>query len=312
MTAQIDQEIIEAKETIRKWEKNLRRLNWVTDELARQQNKLWGLEDDLEEKKGESVESSADYLVNTIFGDKGESKIDREMEYYEKEMEVESCRSIIDNLEAEFERLKTALVKLKKAEKEYKELIERKKELLKESDPDVAEEIIQYSEKLGEVSADHQEVQEALEAAQNRLNSITSLNQAIYDAQDERVMMLIRSKYSSNGKLTKYLSFIESAKTLVYSMEYNLTDFINEFSDLEYIVNEDLDKESIQADYAHISKCLEGKLMVHLRMGNALESSGELYKEVNEIKVELEQRAQELQRLQDSIKKQFDEFVEDA
>lgn len=312
MTAQIDQGIVEAKEKIRKWEKNFRRVNWVSDELERQQSRMWRLENELEEKKGESAESSADYLVKTIFGDKGKSRIDEEMEYYEKEMEVESCRSTIENLEAEFQKLKAAPIKLKEAKKDYRELIQRKKERLKQSDPEAAEEIIHHSEKLGNVSANLQEVQEALQSAQNLLDSITSLNQAIYDAQDERMMMFIRSKYSSHGKLTKYMSYVESAKTLVYSIEYNLKDFINEFSDLEYIVHEDLKKESIQSNYKHISKCLEGKLMVHFRMGDALERANELYMEVNKILVLLEGKTKELQKLHESMKQKLDEYIEDA
>lgn len=99
---------------------------------------------------------------------------------------------------------------------------------------------------------------------------------------------------------------------MVYSIEYNLQAYRRELSDLEYIINEDLETRTFVEQADKISDLLSGRFMVHFRMGDARDTAEELLREVSSPLPMIDHRKEELKEIEEKLTRNLNEYIENV
>ena len=155
-----------------------RKLEAARDDLARCRESCRELErvlakeqQDLKKLEGLSLAA----LLSSLLGTR-EQKLDREkQELAAAHLRYEGCRRQLEALEEEVADLEERLASLGQAEEEYLRLLGQKEEVLKRGGGETAAALLELAEEEGRLAASAKELEEAVAAAREALDSLDDL-----------------------------------------------------------------------------------------------------------------------------------------
>lgn len=302
MRIYINQEILELKERLRQSKKleSLRRAK--EEELSKKKIQQQELKKILEKERKdvEKLENGGLFsMFSTLIGKK-EEKLDKEKEeYLIAKLKYEDFTSKINELEKELDYINSKLIDNDKLNHRYEALIKEKEELIiKEG----GMQGIRLKDKLAnidELKVDIKEINEAINAGEETLNSLKRVREKLKSAQSWGVWDVLGGGLISN--IGKH-SAIDDANNIAKDVQYQLKSFkkelsdVNEFTDIEVNISSfaafaDFFLDGIFADWFVQSKINNSLDNVNATIGKIQVIIGDL----NQNLVELEGRLRELE-----------------
>ena len=230
---ELDRELFELKEKImrkNKVEAMLESLKAELDQLKKERDKL--------RKCAEKEQADVDRLerlslTSLLYAaiNKKTEKLDKEKaEAYAAAVKLRSKEMQIENAERYAQTLKAELETLSDVEARYNEAFAKKSEVLKTARPELASKITYIEERLGSIAAQEREVQEALDAGNEALALIPSIEYELGSARSLATFDLFSRSILAD--LAKH-SHLDKCQSLIYELQMLLNRYRTELADIQ-------------------------------------------------------------------------------
>jgi chromosome segregation ATPase len=121
-------------------------------------------------------------LFYTILGTKKEHLKKEKEEYLAAKLKYEAAAKAVAEAREEVQRLQKELGEFRLSDAEYEEILDEKRRFLTEAGGDRATQLLDLSERLADLSADHKELREALDAGGRALAALEQVQSELQSA----------------------------------------------------------------------------------------------------------------------------------
>ncbi len=251
MLEELTQDIMSAKEDLRRKRDLKNSLDGARRSLRRQREKLWELEAHLSEERAdvEALEElSLRGLFHTILGNKEEQVEKERQDVLAAKLRYDECKEAVTALEEEIAGLQHQVEQLGDAEARYHALLHRKEQVLRQSDRAAARRLLELSEAQADARSDVREMQEAISAGSAVLSSLDSALSALRGAETWGAVDLLGGRMLTTA--AKH-GRVDEARRWTHRAQQNLRRFRRELSDLASDVSIGIDIGGFEtfADY---------------------------------------------------------------
>lgn len=251
MYDQINKEILETKEHLRKRERIQNLIKLAEQKLTEEEGKRLELKEildreeaDVRELEGLGIKS----IFLKVLGNK-EEKLDKEKkEFLEAKLKYDSCCSSIKLIQEEIENYNGQLRELGYAKYSYEELLTRKEKLILQSNDKYAREIIGFKEEISDLESDKRELKEAIIAGNTVLQTLRNAENSLEKAENWGTWDMLGGGFMSTA--AKH-SNIDDAVEYINEAKGYLNRFVRELSDVNVNMDISIDISSFDrfADY---------------------------------------------------------------
>jgi chromosome segregation ATPase len=112
-------------------------------------------------------------LFYTILGSKDEQLEKERQEYLAAKLKKDECKDSVAALESEIVHLQQKIAPLKNLDAKYESILNRKAQLISEAKDEKAGKLVELSEALADAQSDARELQEAIDAGNAVLDSLS-------------------------------------------------------------------------------------------------------------------------------------------
>lgn len=309
---QLDQQILDAKESLRTKKDLERSLTTVRQSLQRQRQSLWELETKLAQESAD-VEALERVSLRGLFlialGSKEEQLEKERQEFLLVKLKYDECKEAIDTLEQEVANLEQQVEQLGDVEARYRSLLERKEKVLLQTDREDAERLLELSEAEADARADLRELREAISAGSNVVNSLDSVVSALRGAENWGTVDLL-----GGGILTTAVkhSRVDEARRWAHQAQQGLRRFRRELTDLESDVYVDIELGGFETFADYFFDGLIADWVVQARIDRSLDRAIDVRQRVQTIVDDLQRALKQVQRRAERIKNERQKLIEQA
>jgi hypothetical protein len=178
-------------------------------------------------------------LFYSVLGTKEERLEQERQEYLAAKLKYKESVRAIEEAHSEIQRLETELDQYSGAQVDYDQLLEEKRRLLRRNGGQRAEELIQISERLGDLEANQKELQEAVQAGDLAEDALKHVQSELSSAENWGTFDML-----GGGGLTTWMKHtrIDSARDQARVAQRRLRVFEEELADADKRLNVALDK----------------------------------------------------------------------
>lgn len=240
-------------------------------------------------------------LFLSILGSK-EAQLEKErQEYLAAKLKYDECNSEIDALENKEQEVIKQLASLAGLEDKYRELLVEKEAVILSDEGSQARLLLELSEELGELKANHKELTEAIEAGNRALALLRKVQNSLGSAQGWGVWDMLGGGLIATA--VKH-SRIDDARQHVHSAQQALHWFVRELKDVNpHLLTDitiDISGFATFADYFFDGLITDW--IVQSRINESLDNVNNVAKRVNNILLGLQQ---ELRIVQNRLAKGY-------
>lgn len=237
MFEELNRELADAKEKIRRKNKLKGMLEQTNDTLQKELDRKKELEKILQDENSD-VKKLESFSITSIFysilGSK-EQQLDKErQEQLAALLKYDECSNSVLALEKEFENYKASLNELNAAEGEYETALEHKKELMLQMNDTNSQKLLQLMENLAQHEMQKKELVEAIEAGNNAKNELKKVIKALESAEGWGTWDILGGGLLATA--AKH-SDIDEAQEYVKHTKIALIKFQNELKDVDIPMN---------------------------------------------------------------------------
>jgi len=312
MLEELTQDIMSAKEDLRRKRDVESSLDSARRSLRRQREKLWELEARLSVERAdvEALEAlSLRGLFHTILGDKEEQVKKERQDVLAAKLRYDESREAVTALEEEIAQLQRQLEQLGDVEARYHGLLRRKEQILRRSDGATASRLLELSEAQADARSDVREVQEAISAGGAVLSSLDSALSALQGAETWGTVDLL-----GGGMLTTAAKHgrVDEARRWTHRAQQDLRRFRRELDDLRSDISIGIDVGGFEtfADYVFDGLIIDW--VVQSRIESALSRTTEMRRRVDTTLTALRRELQQTRERATRIERQRRELIEQA
>lgn len=251
MYEQINREIAEAKEHIRKRERLQGMLRRAEETLNSEEQRLQSLKKilDKEEMDVKRLEGlSIRGIFFAIAGNKQEKISKEEEEFLAAKLKYDECLNSVSTLREEVERYSSQLAALGYTQNSLESLLHRKEELIIQSNDQNARVILSNLEQISDLTLDLRELREAILAGNEVIRSLEAAEEALNQAENWGKWDMFGGGFMSTS--AKH-SNIDDAVDFVTEAKSHLNRFSRELRDVNMDIDVSIDISSFDrfADY---------------------------------------------------------------
>ena len=233
MLEDLTQDLIAAKQDLRRKKDLESSLARARQSLRRQRQNLWKLRERLTAERAdvEALEGlSLEALFHTLLGDKGERIHKERQELLAAKLRYDECQDAITALEQEVGDLLLQVEQLGDVEARYDALLRSKEKILHQTGGEAARQLLKLSEAIGDARSDARELREAMSAGNAVLNSLNHAFSALRGAERWGTVDLL-----GGGILTTVVKHgrVDEARSSMHQAQQHLRRFHRELGDLE-------------------------------------------------------------------------------
>ncbi|EMI17707.1 hypothetical protein RMSM_05375 [Rhodopirellula maiorica SM1] len=169
-------------------------------------------------------------LFHAVLGSK-EQRLEKERkEFVAAKLKFDQANATVDDLSEEVQRLEEKSSRLENAGAEYERVVVEKEQYLSENDSDIARKLVDLTQRLADLAADHNELDEAVDAGQFALQAVKRIQDTLASAANWGVMDMF-----GGGMLTTMAkhSKIDTAKDQARIAQRRLLRFEEELADAD-------------------------------------------------------------------------------
>lgn len=312
MLEELNNQLIEIKETTRKRQKLLADLARTEQMLAQQRSRLQELDAQLK-KEGSDVEKleglSLTGLFHTILGSKDKQLEKERQEYLAAKLKHDECTDSVSALDREQAELKEKIAASGEPESEYKSILDKKEKLIAETGDPSARRLIGLSEELADARSDVRELQEAIDAGEAVLAGVDAVIDSLRSAKNWGTWDMIGGGLISTA--VKH-SRIDRARASAHQVQQLLRRFQRELADVGTTSDITIDIGSFATFADYFFDGLIVDWIVQSRIGNSLTSATELRDKVQTTVAHLKQSLQQAQNRAEHTEQARQELIERA
>ncbi len=312
MLEELTQDIMSAKEDLRRKRDLKSSLDGARRSLRRQREKLRELKARLSAERAdvEALEElSLRGLFHTILGNKEEQVKKERQEALAAKLRYDECREAITALEAEVAELQCQLEQLGDVEARYRALLHRKEQVLRQSGGAAARRLLELSEAQADARSDVREMREAISAGSAVLSSLDSALSALRGAEAWGTVDLL-----GGGVLTTAVKHgrVDEARRWTHRAQQDLRRFRRELSDLASDVSLGIDVGGFEtfADYVFDGLIVDWVVQSSIR--SALNRTIEMQRRVDTTLTALRRKLQQVRERTAQIEREQQELIEQA
>jgi hypothetical protein len=302
----LNERLTEVRGNIRYKQKLEKDLLQIRESLAAERVKYGKLKKQVY-KEGRDVKKleglSLPGLFLSILGSK-EAQLEKErQEYLAAKLKYDECKSEIDALENKEQEVIKQLASLAGLEDKYRELLVEKEAVILSDEGSQARLLLELSEELGELKANHKELTEAIEAGNHALELLQKVQDSLGSAQGWGVWDMLGGGLIATA--VKH-SRIDDARQHVHSAQQALHWFVRELKDVHphllTSITIDIGGFAAFADYFFDGLIVDW--IIQSRINDSLNNVNSVIKKVNDTLRGLQQELRIVQnRLAEGYKK---------
>lgn len=244
MYEELNQEIVEAKERVRKRERILGLIKHAEENLKHEVLRRDVLKEILEKeeldvKKLEGLSIKGIFLA--VLGNK-EDKLDKEKaEFMAAKLKYDECCNSIKVVQIDLDDYYRQLRDIRNANDEYENLIRRKEQLVMQANDKNTRDILGLMEKAGDLKSDLRELQEAITAGNSVLSALKNAANSLDSAEGWGTWDMLGGGLVSD--MAKH-SHIDAAVDYINEAKSSLNRFKRELADVNLSVDVSVDISS--------------------------------------------------------------------
>jgi hypothetical protein len=244
MYENINQEILEVKERVRRREKVLNLINHAeinVKEETQRKDELKNILDkeELDVKKLEGLSFKGIFLA--VIGNK-EEKMDKERaEYIAAKLKFDECCNSINFMQLELEEYYRQLRDIGNANNDYNELMQKKEQLVMQAEDKNTKQILELMEQTADIEADLRELREAIAAGNSVLHSLQKASNSLDSAEGWGTWDMLGGGFLSD--MAKH-SNIDEAVEHIQEAKSKLNTFRRELADVNLSIDVNVDISS--------------------------------------------------------------------
>lgn len=184
---EINTQLVEAKEKIRKRDKLVSRHTQASKDLSVNQGKLQDLERVLHKEKADvdKLENlSLSGLFYSVLGSKSEQLEKERQELLAAKLKYDQCRHELEALSREINQLAQDLTRYQYLDQEYTDILQKKEAYLVEVNDQNVEKLIEFSNSTAELNADIRELREAIAVGDKLIEKLDQVAQLLKKAEN--------------------------------------------------------------------------------------------------------------------------------
>ncbi len=310
MLDQITERLVRAKERIRakrKLEVLLRQtqqhLHDAEETSASHPRRLEAEKTDVDKLEGLGLTA----LFYTILGTKKEHLKKENEEYLAAKLKYDAAAKAATEAREEAQRLQKELGEFRSADAEYEEILDEKRQFLTAAGGERAKQLLDLSERLADLSAEHKEVREALDAGGQALAALEQVQSELQSAANWGTWDLL-----GGGLLVTMAkhSRIDAAREHAHTAQRCLRDFQKELADADERLNISLDMGGFATFADYFFDGLIADWVVQSKIHNASSACSSVLSQVSAALSKCRKRLAEVERTVEEVKNQQREFVE--
>ncbi len=310
MLDQVNERLVRAKERIRakrKLEAMLRQtqqhLHDAEQTCASHRQRLEAEKADVDKLEGLGLTA----LFYTILGTKKEHLKKEKEEYLAAKLKYEAAAKAAADAREEVQRLQKELGEVRLSDAEYEEILDEKRRFLTEAGGDRAEQLLDLSERLADLSAEHKELREALDAGGQALAALEQVQSELQSAANWGTWDLL-----GGGLLVTMAkhSRIDAAREHAHTAQRCLRNFQKELADADERLNVSLDIGGIATFADYFFDGLIADWVVQSKIHNASSACSSVLSQVSAVLGQCRKRLTEVERAIEDVKNEQREFVE--
>jgi hypothetical protein len=177
---------------------------------------------------------STAYLFSTILGNKEEQLKKENQEALKAKLKYDQCKHDVEFLVNETKKLVDELSKIEGCESEYEDLINKKMEIISIENEETNKVLKKLIKKKENINANIKEVDEAIKAGEDALESVEKTIRALSTVENWGVWDVLRGELPTI--VTKYDS-VDKARKYAEETQRKLDIFKREISDINMVTN---------------------------------------------------------------------------
>lgn len=312
MYSEINMEILEAKEKLRRKEKleiMVKQAEINLEEEMERQNELRNIleKEELDVKKLEGLSIQA--VFSTIFGNKVE-KLDKEKrEFLSAKLKYDECCNTIGFVKSELEGYKAQLSELSSARVLYEDLMKKKQEAMLQSKDGYATQLMEVFEEMADLRATLKELKEAINVGRVVQSSLEMAQRSLDKAEDWGTWDMFGGGFISTS--AKH-SNIDDAVAYIGEARAHVSKFQRELMDVNMSVSIDVDISSFDKFADYFFDGLFADWNVQSKINSSQGSVNSALSRISQINYSLEANIREVERKLDGLEQKANSIIEGA
>lgn len=310
MLDQINARLVRAKEQVRakrKLEAMLRQtqqhVHDAEETSASHRRRLEAEKADVDKLEGLGLTA----LFYTILGTKKEHLKKEKEEYLAAKLKYDAAAKAVAEAGEEVQRLQKELGGFRSADAEYGKILDEKRRFLTEAGGDRARQLLDLSDRLADLSADHKELREALDAGGQALAALEQVKSELQSAANWGTWDLL-----GGGLLVTMAkhSRIDAAREHAHTAQRCLRNFQKELADADERLNVSLDIGGFATFADYFFDGLIADWIVQSKIHNASSACSSVLSQVSAALSKCRSRLTEVEKAVEEVKNEQREYVE--
>jgi len=246
-------------------------------------------------------------LFYTILGTKKEHLKKEKEEYLAAKLKHDVAAKALAEAREETQRLRKELGGFRSADAEYEEILDEKRRFLTEAGGDRAKQLLDLSERLANLSSEHKELREALDAGDRATAALEQVQSELQSAANWGTWDLL-----GGGLLVTMAkhSRIDAAREHAHTAQRCLRNFQKELADADQRLNVSLDIGGFATFADYFFDGLIADWVVQSKIRNASSACSSVLSQVSVALSKCRKRLAEVEKAVEEVKNRQREFVE--
>ncbi|NBI27490.1 hypothetical protein [Chengkuizengella marina] len=311
MYKQINKQIVQTKERLRKRRKLKLKLDQLELTLQDEHSKLKKYKKILENEEQDvsKLESfSLTSLFYTVLGTKDKKLQKEKEEYLAAKLKYDESYETVSDVKQEKIELQKLLRNYKDVEAEYESILKLKKQLILQSEDENTKKLIHLTEAKSELQEDLRELEEAIHAGNNAKNNLNTMIEALRSAKNWGTYDMIGGGLISTA--AKH-SKIDKANQYAHQVQKSLRLFKNELLDVKMDHHLNLQIHSFEKFADYFFDGLIFDWIVQSKINNSLNNVMKISRQVSDIILQLNKQSTKVQNEIQTLSENILEIVTD-
>ena len=312
MFSDINRELLEAKENVRKKLKYEEHLQRVTEFLRKEEKKRDKLKQQLLKEKEDVARLEGFSLTNifyTITGRKLEKIEKEQQEVLSAKLKYNESLETIEDIEQEIKEYNQKLERVVYADKQYETIIKKKEQLIHDTNSIWSEELFAFAEKEADIFSNIKEFNEAIDAGEKALYMLEQAIKSLDSAKGWSTFDML-----GGGMITTAIkhSRLDNAKDLIHQAQNRLRHFQEELLDIgnHFDIKLEIGGMLTFADYFFDGIVVDW--VVHGRISDCYNQTLHTRKNVGRLLEQLKEQRNRLHTELETIQHKRESFLESA